>query len=91
MPRSVLITTSILVVLAGLGGFWLGQQRVPIENATGVIEAVAKLHVETQGGVASDCVGWLHDAGDVLRVRCGDVRYDVDRMGRITTLPEGGI
>ena len=90
MPRSVLYTTAALVVLAAVGGFRLVQQKLHFENATGVIEAVAAVYVETHGGAASDCFGWLDVDGARLNVRCGEVLYQVDRFGRITEVEEGG-
>lgn len=91
MPRQVFITTCVLVLLAGLGGFWLGQRHVPLENATGVIEAVAAEYMKTHGGDERDCVGWLQDDGTVLNVRCGEVLYHVDSFGRVRQVEEDGI
>lgn len=90
MPRSVLITTATLVVIAALGGFWLGQRQVTPE-ATGVIEDVAAMHVETFGGDASDCVGWPGEGLVVFLVRCEGLLYGVDRFGRVERIEESGI
>lgn len=90
MPRSVLITTATLVVLAALVGFWLGQRQVTLD-ATGVIEAVAAMHVATHGGDGSDCVGWPGKGHVVFQVRCSGVLYGVDRLGRVEHILEDGI
>ena len=87
MPRSVLITTSVLVVLAGLAGFWLGQRQVPLD-ASGIINAVAARHVAEHGGDKTACLGWAGDGAAVFQVRCGDVTYHVDRFGGISVAPE---
>jgi hypothetical protein len=84
------ITTAVLVGLAALGGFRLGQQKLQFEDTGGVIEAVAKRHVAEHGGKITDCLGWLVESGDLLNVRCGQVLYRVDRLGRIYELDEGG-
>jgi len=91
MPRTVLITTAVLVVIAGALGFWLGQQRLTLDDATGVIEAVAARHVARHGGDMSACLGWLEPDGALLNVRCGDVLYTVDRRGEVREIGEGGI
>ena len=91
MPRTVLYTTAALVVLAAVGGFRLGQQKLDFGDATGVIEAVAAEYVATHGGAASDCFGWLDADGAVLNVRCGTVLYRVDRLGRVAEVEEGGV
>lgn len=85
MPRSVIITTSTLVVIAGLVGFWLGQRQVTLD-ASGVIEAVAAQH-----GSDADCVGWPGEGAAVFMVRCDAVTYAVDRFGRVSRIEEGGI
>ncbi len=90
MPRSVLITTATLVMIAALGGYWLGQRQVTLD-ATGVIEAVATMHMETYGGQASDCVGWPGEGLRVFQVRCEGVLYGVDRLGRVERIEESGI
>ncbi|MEL6451058.1 MAG: hypothetical protein AAFQ19_07340 [Pseudomonadota bacterium] len=90
MPRSVLITTATLVVLAALGGFWLGQRQVTLD-AAGIIEAVAARHVAEQGGTLSDCVGRPGATEAVFEVQCGATRYLVDRWGRVRLAPEDGI
>ncbi|WP_223424888.1 hypothetical protein [Tateyamaria pelophila] len=90
MPRSVLITTATLVVIAALGGFWLGQRQVTLD-ATGVIEAVAAIHEDTHGGNASDCVGWPGKGRVVFHVRCAGMLYAVDRFGRVEIVLEDGI
>ncbi|WP_299612097.1 hypothetical protein [uncultured Tateyamaria sp.] len=90
MPRQVVITTATLVVLAALGGFWLGQRQVTLD-ASGVIEAVADVHVAEHGGDTSQCVGWPGDASAVFYVRCASTLYAVDRLGRASVVEEGGI
>ncbi|WP_299725111.1 hypothetical protein [uncultured Tateyamaria sp.] len=87
MPRSVLITTSVLVVLAGMAGFWLGQRQVTLD-ATGIINAVAARHVAEHGGAVTDCLGWAGEGAHVFRVKCGDVTYHVDRFGAVRVAPE---
>ena len=84
MPRSVLITTATLTLIAGLAGFWLGQRQVTLD-ASGVIEAVAERHG------SGDCVGFPGEGDAVFVVRCDAVTYAVDRLGRITLVEEGGI
>ncbi len=90
MPRSVLITTSVLVLLAGVAGFWLGQRQVDLD-VTGIINAVAQRHVAEHGGVPGDCVGWQGSGRVVFQVKCGDVTYHVDRFGGISIAPKEGI
>lgn len=90
MPRSVLITTSVLVVLAALGGYWLGQRQVTLD-ATGIINAVAERHVREQGGSVTDCLGWQGEGATVFQVKCGDVLYHVDRLGRVRVAEGNGI
>mgnify|MGYP001824933723 CR=1 FL=1 len=87
MPRSVLLTTSVLVVLAGLAGFWLGQRHVTLD-ATGIINAVAAQHVSEHGGDKAACLGWAGTGGSVFQVKCGEVTYLVDRFGNITRAPD---
>ena len=87
MPRSVLITTSVLVVLAAIGGFWLGQRQVTLD-ATGIINAVAARHVAEHGGEVTDCLGWQGQGAVVFRVKCGDVIYHVDQLGRVSLAAE---
>ncbi|MEL6888424.1 MAG: hypothetical protein AAFO86_06920 [Pseudomonadota bacterium] len=90
MPRSVLISTATLVVLAGLGGFWLGQRQVTLDSST-VIEAVAHRHVEMYGGALTDCLGLPGEGRAVFHVRCVDRLYAVDRLGRVRLIEEDGI
>ena len=92
MPRQVLITTATLVVLAALGGYWLGQRQVTLD-ASGVIEAVADAHVALHGGSRRDCVGWPGEQETVFYVRCAGALYAVDRWGQTTRVKEeeGGI
>ena len=90
MPRAVLITTATLVVLAGLGGFWLGQRQVTLDTGA-VIRAVAQAHVATHGGQITDCVGLPGQGTAVFHVRCGAMLYAVDRLGRVRHVVEGGI
>ncbi|KIC48478.1 hypothetical protein [Tateyamaria sp. ANG-S1] len=91
MPRQVIITTAVLVVLAALGGFWLGQRQVTLD-ASGVIEAVADAHVAQHGGDRSQCVGWPGEDGAVFYVRCAGILYAVDRWGSLSVVDqEGGI
>ncbi|MEO0766982.1 MAG: hypothetical protein AAFY75_13275 [Pseudomonadota bacterium] len=90
MPRSVLITTSVLVVLAGLAGFWLGQRQVTLD-ASGIINAVAAQHVAEHGGDTAACLGWAGSGGAVFEVKCGDVTYLVDRFGNVTRAPDDAL
>lgn len=90
MPRSVLITTSVLVVLAGIAGFWLGQRQVTLDT-TGIINAVAARHVAEHGGDVTACLGWVGENGSLFDVKCGDVTYNVDRFGNVSVAVEGGI
>jgi hypothetical protein len=90
MPRSVLITTATLVVLAALGGFWLGQRQVSLDT-TGIINAVAARHVREHGGTVADCLGWPGEGAVVFQVKCGAVIYHVDRIGRVSRAPEGNL
>ena len=89
MPRQVVMTTAALVVLAALGGFWLGQRQVSVD-ASGVIEAVADAHVATHGGDRRECVGWPGDDNAVFFVRCGASLYAVDRWGRVSVVDQEG-
>ncbi|WP_299370254.1 hypothetical protein [uncultured Tateyamaria sp.] len=86
MPRSVLITTATLVLIAALGGYWLGQRQITAD-AAGVIAAVARVH----GGDPAACVGWPGEGAVVMHVNCAGVVYVVDRFGRITRMAEEGI
>lgn len=90
MPRSVLITTATLVVIAALGGYWLGQRQVTLD-APGVIENVAAIHFTTHGGSAKDCFGWPGQGRVVFQVRCGGMLYAVDRLRRVVHVVEDGI
>lgn len=90
MPRSVLITTSVLVLLAGMAGFWLGQRQVDLD-VTGIINAVAKAHVAEHGGDVTACFGWQGSGAVVFQVRCGALTYYVDRFGRVALAQEGGL
>lgn len=90
MPRSVLITTSVLVLLAGIAGFWLGQRQVTLDT-TGIINAVAQRHVAQHGGTVAQCLGWQGQGVVVFQVRCGDTIYHVDRFGRVTLAPEDAL
>lgn len=90
MGRAILFSTGTLCLLAAFVGFRLGQQKLHFHDATGVIEAVAAQHVETYGGTATECLGWLNDAGDLLNVRCGAMLYQVTPFGRITEIMEDG-
>jgi len=90
MPRSVLITTSVLVVLAGLAGFWLGQRQVSLDT-TGIINAVAARHVAEYGGDVTNCLGWQGEGDVVFQVRCGDVTYSVDRFGGVRVAAEDSL
>lgn len=87
MPRSVLMTTSVLVVIAALGGFWLGQRQVT-PDATGIINTVAERHVAEHGGEITDCLGWQGEGAVVFQVKCADVLYHVDRLGRVSVVEE---
>ncbi|MEM7632018.1 MAG: hypothetical protein AAF822_08875 [Pseudomonadota bacterium] len=90
MPRSVLITTATLVLLAGLGGYWLGQRQVTLDSSA-VITAVAQRHVDAHGGQITDCLGLPGEGRAVFHVRCGDMLYAVDRLGRVALVAEDGI
>ncbi len=90
MPRSVLITTATLVVLAAMGGYWLGQRQVTLDTSA-VIEAVAGRHVELYGGEVTDCLGLPGAGSAVFYVRCGAMLYAVDRLGRVRLQAEDGI
>ncbi|MEX0367598.1 MAG: hypothetical protein AB3N22_16125 [Ruegeria sp.] len=91
MPRQVVITTAVLVVLAALGGFWLGQRQVTLD-AAGIIEAVAAAHVAEHGGTPEQCVGVPAADNAVFHVQCGATLYAVDRLGRVALIgQEGGI
>ncbi|WP_415920912.1 hypothetical protein [Tateyamaria sp. SN6-1] len=90
MPRSVLITTATLVVLAGLGGYWLGQRQVTLDSSA-IIMAVAERHVAQHGGRVTDCIGLPGADGAVFHVRCLERLYAVDRLGRVREIAETGI
>lgn len=91
MPRQVVITTAVLVALAALGGFWLGQRQVTLD-ASGIINAVAAAHVAEHGGVPEQCVGVPATDGAVFHVQCSTMTYAIDRFGRVSVIgPEGGI
>lgn len=83
MPRAVFLTTLSLAALAGLVGFWLGQQRAG-DDISGLINAVAQSHMDRYGGDRSSCLGWVIEGDDTLRVTCGPHEYRVDRRGRVT-------
>ncbi|MEM6374205.1 MAG: hypothetical protein AAF727_15725 [Pseudomonadota bacterium] len=89
MPRPVLITTSVLVLVAGAFGFWLGQRQVDLDT-TGIINAIAARHVAEHGGEVTDCLGWAEDGVSVFRVKCGDTVYLVDKFGTVRRAPEDG-
>ncbi|WP_299296640.1 hypothetical protein [uncultured Tateyamaria sp.] len=86
MPRSVIITTGSLVILAALAGYWLGQRQVNVDSAD-VIAAVARLH----GGDPATCVGWPGQGAWVMYVECSGVTYRVNRFGQVSRAPEDGI
>lgn len=88
---SIIFSTGALCLVAAIGGFRLGQQKLQFEDTGGVIEAVARQHVARHGGQITDCLGWLGSNGDVLNVRCAEQLYRVDQLGRITFVPEDGI
>lgn len=90
MPRSVFITTATLVLLAGLGGYWLGQRQVTLDSSA-VIEAVAQQHVQMHGGQVTDCLGLPGEGTAVFHVRCGEILYAVDRLGRVRMVEDSGI
>ncbi|WP_299148697.1 hypothetical protein [uncultured Tateyamaria sp.] len=90
MPRPVLITTASLVLVAALGGYWLGQRQLDLD-ATDVINAVAAQHVARHGGTVADCLGWAGTGQVVFQVRCGEIMYHVDRLGTVRIAPEDGI
>ena len=90
MPRSVMITTATLVALAALGGYWLGLRQVTLD-ATGVINAVAAIHVASNGGDVGDCFGWPGQGHVAFQVRCGGMLYSVDRLGQVAHVLEDGI
>ncbi|MEL6465360.1 MAG: hypothetical protein AAFQ58_10370 [Pseudomonadota bacterium] len=90
MPRQVVITTATLVVLAALGGFWLGQRQVTLD-VSGVIAAVADAHVAKHGGDRSQCVAWPGEEASVFLVRCGAFLYAVDRWGRMSMIEDAGL
>ncbi len=91
MRNAIVFYTGALCLIAALAGFRLGQQKLDFDDTTGVIEAVARQHVATHGGKITDCLGWLKDSGDLLNVRCDEVLYRVDRLGRITQPGGDGI
>lgn len=88
MPRSVIITTITLSVLAGLVGFWLGQQR---GSLTERVNAVAAEHVRMHGGDLTDCYGWVAPGDDGLRVTCGGVNYKLGPLGQVLPIVEPDI
>ena len=94
MPRAVLITTSVLVVLAAGAGFWLGKRQAALGTTdittatTGIINAIAARHVKEHGGAMTDCIGWAGEGVSVFQVKCGDIIYHVDRFGSVTQAAE---
>ncbi|MEL6099917.1 MAG: hypothetical protein AAFV87_08690 [Pseudomonadota bacterium] len=94
MPRSVLITTSVLVVVAAVAGFWLGKRQMEFGTTdittatTGIINAIAARHVKEHGGAATDCIGWAGEGASVFQIKCGDIIYHVDRFGDVTQAAE---
>ena len=90
MPRSVLITTASLTILAGGLGYWLGQRQVTLDSSA-VIEAVAARHIAEHGGRTEDCIGLPGEGRAVFYVQCANLTYAVDRLGRVRLIEEGGI
>ena len=82
MARPILVSTLALVALAAGFGVWLGQGRsAPTE--TQAIEMVAQAYVSQTGGQPTDCAA-SPGPGDVwLRVRCGELVYDIDDRGML--------
>jgi hypothetical protein len=91
MRNAIVFSTGALCLIAALAGFRLGQQKLDLGDTAGVIEAVARAHVASHGGTITECLGWLSETGDALNVRCGEVLYRVDRLGRIRQAGGGGI
>ncbi|MEM6760508.1 MAG: hypothetical protein AAF601_13615 [Pseudomonadota bacterium] len=90
MPRSVLITTASLTILAGALGFWFGQRQVTLDSSA-VIQAVAERHISEHGGRIEDCIGLPGQGRAVFHVQCAQTTYAVDRLGRVRLIEDGGI
>lgn len=87
MPRSVLLTTLVLVAVAAGIGFWAGLRWQPLDE-TQVISRVAAHYVAETGGEVTDCLA-RPGQGDVwLRIICGAQEYRVNRRGKL--LPPQG-
>lgn len=93
MPRQVLIVTTILCLLAGGLGLWLGVERVSLTESDVIAAAAARWSSETGQSDLSTCVAYAGATADVwLEVTCGmeetKRRYAFDRYGALIT--QGG-
>ena len=89
MPASVLRIVIVLVCVAAMLGYWLGQRQAALSE-TDVINAVADRYVSETGGQRHDCVA-RPDARDGIWVviNCGTAssinQYLVDHQGRLVS------
>ncbi len=89
MPRSVLVTTATLTLVAGVLGFLLGQRWQALDE-TQVISRVAAEHMRQTGDAAETCFAVPGQGAIWLRVMCNGTRYDLDRRGVIVQIQRPG-
>ncbi len=88
MPRRVLIVTTILCLLAGGLGLWLGMLDAQ-RSETDIINSAAALWSEETGhSDVATCLGWMRfEDVSWLEVRCGmgdtERTYIFDEKGRL--------
>ncbi|MEL7150905.1 MAG: hypothetical protein AAGK71_09235 [Pseudomonadota bacterium] len=90
MPRKVLIVTTILCLLAGGLGLWLGYERVSLTESDVIAAAAARWSSDTGQSDLSTCVAYAGtDANVWLEVTCGmeetKRQYAFDRRGNLIT------
>jgi hypothetical protein len=86
MPRSVLLTTCVLVVVAAVLGFVAGQRWQPLDE-TQVINRIAAQYITETGGKATDCLAVPGKVDVWIRVTCAGRSYYVDRHGKLMPRP----
>ena len=88
MPRQVLIVTSILCLLSGGLGLWLGYERFSLTESDVIAAAAARWSADTGVSDLSSCIAYARPEGDVwLELTCGmdDLkrRYVFDHGGNL--------
>ena len=89
MPRHVIITTSVLTIVAGVFGFILGQRWQPLDE-TQVISGVVAEHIRRTNDAEEQCFAVPGQGAVWLSVLCGSTRYDVNRRGVVISVTGPG-